>query len=176
MNISAFWKIIDDARTDATDDEEFLTRIDSRIRMLRPAELLEFQRHFKKIHTESYSWTLWGAAYLMNGGCSDDGFDYFRAWLLAEGRDTLEKALEDPDTLAALENPEGELEEFMYLAPQAYEEKTGEQMPDAVFQVATRPELGEGWDFDDDAEMKDRYPKLFAKYGRGAALSGIGFR
>jgi hypothetical protein len=48
----------------------------------------------------------------MNGGCSDDGFEYFRAWLLAQGRDTFEKALEDPDTLAALEDPEGELEEF----------------------------------------------------------------
>jgi hypothetical protein len=119
------------------------------------------------MHTESYSWNLWGAAYLMNGGCSDDGFDYFRAWLLAQGRDTFEKALADPDTLAALENPEGELEEFMYLAPQAYEDKTREQMPDSVFQVATRPKLGEGWDFDDDAEMKDRYPKLFAKYAKG---------
>jgi hypothetical protein len=167
MDVSAFWKIIDDARTNATDDEDFLTRIDSCIRVLEPAELLEFQRHFKKMHTESYSWNLWGAAYLMNGGCSDDGFDYFRAWLLAQGRDTFEKALADPDTLAALENPEGELEEFMYLAPQAYEDKTREQMPDSVFQVATRPKLGEGWDFDDDAEMKDRYPKLFAKYAKG---------
>ncbi len=146
MDVSAFWKIIDDARTNATDDEDFLTRIDSRVRMLEPAELLEFQRHFNKI---------------------DDGFDYFRAWLLAQGRDTFEKAIEDPDTLAALEDPEGELEEFMYLAPQAYEGKTREQMPDSVFQGATRPELGEGWDFDDDAEMKERYPKLFAKYANG---------
>ncbi len=167
MDVSAFWKIINDARSNATDDEDFLTRIDSRVRMLGPGELLEFQRHFNKTHTESYSWNLWGAAYLMNGGCSDDGFEYFRAWLLAQGRDTFEKALEDPDTLAALEDPEGELEEFMYLARQAYEGKTSEQMPDSVFQGATRPELGEGWDFDDDTEMKKRYPKLFAKYANG---------
>jgi hypothetical protein len=73
----------------------------------------------------------------------------------------------DPDTLAALEDPEGELEEFMYLGPQASEGKTREQMPDSVFQGATRPELGEGWDFDDDAEMKERYLKLFAKYANG---------
>jgi Protein of unknown function (DUF4240) len=102
-----------------------------------------------------------------SSGCSDDGFEYFRAWLLAQGRDTFEKALEDPDTLAALEDPEGELEEFMYLARQAYEGKTSEQMPDSVFQGATRPELGESWDFDDDTEMKKRYPKLYAKYANG---------
>jgi hypothetical protein len=28
----------------------------------------------------------WGAAYLANGGCSDDGFDYFRGWLIGQGR------------------------------------------------------------------------------------------
>jgi hypothetical protein len=66
--------------------------------MLEPGELLEFQRHFNKMQTESYSWNLWGAAYLMNAGCSDDGFEYFRAWLLAQGRDAVEKAFEDPDT------------------------------------------------------------------------------
>ena len=43
MDVSAFWKIIDDARSNATDDEDFLTRIDSRVRMLEPGELLEFQ-------------------------------------------------------------------------------------------------------------------------------------
>ncbi len=73
MDVSAFWKIINDARSNATDDEDFLTRIDSRVRMLEPGELLVFQRHFNKIQTESYSWNLWGAAFLMNGGCSDDG-------------------------------------------------------------------------------------------------------
>ena len=34
----------------------------------------------------SYDWNLWGAAYLMKGGCSDDAFDYFRGWLVAQGR------------------------------------------------------------------------------------------
>ena len=35
---------------------------------------------------DSYRWDLWGAAYLANGGCSDDGFDYFRGWLIGQGR------------------------------------------------------------------------------------------
>jgi hypothetical protein len=36
---------------------------------------------------------MWVAAYLMNGGCSDDGFDYFRGWLIAQGRTTLEQVV-----------------------------------------------------------------------------------
>ncbi|MFL6076856.1 MAG: DUF4240 domain-containing protein [Mycobacteriales bacterium] len=35
---------------------------------------------------ESYQGDLWGAAYLINGGASDDGFDYFRGWLIARTR------------------------------------------------------------------------------------------
>lgn len=71
-----------------------------------------------------------------------------------------------------MEDPEGELEEFMYLARQAYKRKTSEQMPDSVFQGTTRPELGEGWDFDDDTEMKKRYPKLFASTPTGNIAEG----
>jgi len=26
-----------------------------------------------------------GAAYIINGGCSDDGFEYFRRWLVLQG-------------------------------------------------------------------------------------------
>jgi uncharacterized protein DUF4240 len=128
---------------------------------------VEFEGHFTELRAESYSWELWGAAYLMNGGCSDDGFEYFRAWLIAQGREIFETALKDPDTLAVLASPEGELEDFLYVASGLYEDETGEVMPESVviFRGMGPPDLGEGWDFDSAAEMKKRYPKLFAKYG-----------
>ena len=28
-------------------------------------------------------------------GCSDDTFDYFRGWLIAQGKETFEKVLDD---------------------------------------------------------------------------------
>ena len=49
---------------------------------------------------EAYHWDLWGAAYLINGGCSDDGFEYFRRWLVLQGRDVFQAAVSNPDTLA----------------------------------------------------------------------------
>ncbi|MFE5591185.1 DUF4240 domain-containing protein [Streptomyces sp. NPDC056549] len=33
------------------------------------------------------------AAYMVNGGCCDDGFDYFRGWLIAQGRNVFERAV-----------------------------------------------------------------------------------
>ena len=45
---------------------------------------------------------LWGAAYLINGGCSDDGFDHFRGWLMTQGREVFARAVAEPDSLAEL--------------------------------------------------------------------------
>ena len=49
----------------------------------------------------AYRQELWGAAYLINGGCSDDGFVYFLGWLIAQGRDVYQAALPDPDSLVS---------------------------------------------------------------------------
>jgi Protein of unknown function (DUF4240) len=52
------------------------------------------------LHQISYLANLWGTAFLMNGGASDDGFDYFRGWLISQGRKVFEAALENPDSLS----------------------------------------------------------------------------
>jgi hypothetical protein len=51
---------------------------------------------------DSYRNLLWAAAYLINGGCSDDGFESFRCWLIVQGRTVFERSVADPDTLADL--------------------------------------------------------------------------
>ena len=42
---------------------------------------------------------MWCAAYIMNGGCSDDSFEYFRLWVISRGKDVYQKAKANPDTL-----------------------------------------------------------------------------
>jgi hypothetical protein len=161
MDQASFWKLIATARSGARDDQTFLQRMAVVLAKLSPDELREYDRHFGRLHAESYSLKLWGAAYLTNGGCSDDGFEYFRAWLIAQGQTVFERANENPDSLAEIAISEAELEEFWYLARQIHLEKTGKEMP---HERVARPALGEEWDFDDSAQMKSRYPKLFAKY------------
>ena len=49
----------------------------------------------------AYQYGLWTAANVMErGGCSDDGFMDFRAWLVAQGKEVYLAALADPDSLA----------------------------------------------------------------------------
>ena len=55
------------------------------------------------------------------------------------------------------------MEELWYVAGEVYEEQTGNELPDDLRQVQYG-ELGAGWDFDDDDEMRARYPKLFEKF------------
>ncbi|MFO0660425.1 MAG: DUF4240 domain-containing protein [Polyangiaceae bacterium] len=128
-------------------------------------EVIDFDKWLTHCRANAYSWRLWGAAYTINGGCSDDGFDYFRGWLIAKGRKVYESALQDPDSLVShtVEGGIHECEDLLYVPQSVYEMLMGDnaQLP---YPGVVVPELGEKWDFDDDDEMRRRYPKLFAKH------------
>jgi Protein of unknown function (DUF4240) len=64
------------------------------------SDVLDYHHIHSWLMAQFYRLALWGAAYLINGGCSDDGFDYFRGWLLSQGHATWQAALADPDSLA----------------------------------------------------------------------------
>jgi len=105
----------------------------------------------------AYDHDLWGAAYLLNGGCSDDGFDYFRGWLIGQGQEVYENALRDPQSLRNVTGPCVSCENFLYIAMDAYEARTGQQLPP---RRRARVELkGRHWD---DDELPFLYPKLWA--------------
>jgi hypothetical protein len=170
MDLSAFWSIIEEVRVRSRDDQDFLRRIGPRLEVLKAEELVAFRHHLTGMLAQSKSWALWGAARLITGGCADDCFDRFRAWLISQGQQPFTKAVEDPDALAALAGPSyGDVrafEAFLSLPGDFYEDLTGEEMPDSAYVSVAPPKLGERWDFEDKAEMRRRYPRLFAKYGR----------
>jgi hypothetical protein len=163
MNIESFWKIIDSAKEMAEQD------VDARIDTLRtllshltPAELQSFQNHYDEQIRVSYRWGLWAAAYIINGGCSDDGFRYFRDWLISEGRSVFEAALKDPDSLADLPHVDpAELEAFGYVALDLYEEKAAGEL-ERDFSTEGAEPTGEPWEEDSVGEL---LPRLDAKYG-----------
>ncbi|MEO8301058.1 MAG: DUF4240 domain-containing protein, partial [Rhizomicrobium sp.] len=125
MNSDGFWKIIESAKQAAGSDTE--ARVDalrSVLGKLTPADLQAFQNHYDQQIQAAYRWDLWAAAYIINGGCSDDGFRYFRDWLISEGRPVFEAALKDPDSLADLRRVDpAELESFGYVVVELYEQK-----------------------------------------------------
>lgn len=100
---------------------------------------------------------------------SEDSFDYFRCWLIAQGREVFEGAVHHPDDLAELvpdfdEDEDGDAEEFGYAADEAHEQLTGLPLPDLGNNQPRQPE-GAPFDDRDPQEMAKRFPKLWEIYG-----------
>jgi hypothetical protein len=136
-------------------------------------DIVAFEVAFRRYLNDAYTWDLWGAAYVIHGGCSDDGFEYFRRWLVSGGRKVYEAALADPDSLAELDarpGPDGlwEFEEIYEVAAAVFSEKGGSgDVRDHSEQEAGLGESGPAGDaFEDDEEhLARRYPKLWDRFG-----------
>jgi hypothetical protein len=160
MTASRFWEIVDEA-SQAGDPAESLRE---RLEDLEPKQIAAFDRHFFAMLRKAYRSSLWGAAYLMRGGCSDDGFRDFRAELIARGRAVFERALKDPDSLAEDGfDIEGD-EALPNVASEVFLEKTDRDLKAAAGE--TRRPAGKGWDFDDADEMRRRYPRLYQRLAK----------
>ncbi len=180
MTLKEFWEHIDKTKRRDTDEHE--ARLVARLTKRPEKDILDFAHHWDEMLSRAYTWNLWGAAYIINGGCSDDGFEYFRGWLILKGRKVYEAALKNPDTLASVVDPNDEFNEYEGRPGwNAWFDATGREQDDAGYDALfaaldTRPQkptkargLGRGWNFDDDRKMRKRYPQLWALYTDGAS-------
>ena len=105
MDTDDVWRLVDRVRAEvenADDAEAVAAGMVDLLAEREPTQIVGFAQPLWDLLSVSYRNNLWAAAYVMNGGASDDGFDYFRGWLIAQGRETFERALTDPDSLATL--------------------------------------------------------------------------
>jgi hypothetical protein len=170
---NAFWKLIAEARSANCCD--VAASATSQLAALPPAEIVAAQQVLWDLMAQSYQNPLWAAAYLINGGCSDDGFDYFRGWLLTQGEAVFAAAVASPDSLASLpavvaaaeSGEEFECEAALSIAWDAHIKATGMQLPQDAFRIRY-PELDPDWDFDfdDEEELTARLPRLAELYLR----------
>ena len=164
MDEPTFWLLVEAARAEMTpalsNQPEILQK---KLEALAPSEIVEFDRIFSKLRNDAYRWELWAAAYIIEGGCSDDGFADFRAGLIGLGRDVYYAALADPNSLVRqpTRGVDFSREELNYAARQAYEAITGEEIRDHGMAHPKEP-LGEPWD---KATVGKKYPELAAKFG-----------
>ena len=168
MEKEKFWKLIDASRQSAGEDpEEQIEALGEELAALEPDEIVEFDRIFSEYHARAYTWDLWGAAYIIGGGCSDDGFMDFRGWLISRGEKVYEAALADPETLSSVvKEADGDcqVEGFEYIASQVWEEKTGkdaEDFPPHDIEWQEEP-AGTPWKEED---LDAKFPKLCQKFG-----------
>ena len=108
---------------------------------------------------------MWGAAYVIEDGCSDDCFRDFRNYVISLGRASYSAALRNPDSLAAVAQDEeaGGWENADSVAGDAYSSATGEDFPLDDSDPSGTPR-GRGWNENDMASLARRYPRLFARF------------
>lgn len=174
MPVDRFWRLIDETTQYEADPERQIQAMHEILRALSLPEIEAFERRFQREQRRAYTWDLWGAAYLINGGASDDGFEYFQRWLISRGRAVFETAIAHPDSLGDALAPgtrDYEFEEFATVASTAWAEKTGIvpwSDPQARYPYRSIPPASEpaGVPFkEDDVYLAKRYPKLWARFG-----------
>jgi hypothetical protein len=164
MKEETFWRLIEASKTETTPELSNQPEIlRGMLETLPPEEIAHFGRMFRLLHRQAYHWNLWAAAYIMEGGCSDDGFTDFRAGLIGLGREAYYDALRDPNTLVrqSAHGVDFSQEGLLHCAEEAYSAAAGKPMPDLDIHDPDEP-AGDAWDEEDVAE---RYPALAQKFG-----------
>ncbi|QRN95454.1 DUF4240 domain-containing protein [Archangium violaceum] len=175
MSIEQFWKLIESSRRgfnphridgNMEQQSEELRRL---LLKLPPEEIIDFRNHLLERMATAFHWDLWGAAYIIAGGCSDDGFADFRSWLISMGRRVFESAVSNPESLLDVVDTPGVedffFEEFPDVPAQAYAELTGRELPSYAGHSPVGP-AGQAWS-EDEGNLARRFPKLWARYHRG---------
>ena len=165
MTEEKFWSLIDSSREKfpqtMSASADFLTAVLSEGTV---QDCIDYHNRLWDLIAESYRWDLWGAAYIINGGCSDDSFLYFRAWLVGNGQLRFRAALADPEAVGDWVNDGDRIFCEAMLGPgqRAYESITGTSMPHTL-QTTKYPQepIGEPWD---EPDLARTFPRLTAKF------------
>lgn len=176
MTEKQFWGLLASAKSKSDDWDEQLEWLQGNLAKKSVNDILRFDYHFNQNYYKSYTSDLWASAYIIMGGCSEDSFDYFRAWLLFLGKEPYEEALRNPESiipyLEGLEKDVPEFEDFLSCATMAFEEKTGLDQEDYLNlyerlsgDYFEQPEMKFDWDEEDEEGLRLKFPLLWELYG-----------
>lgn len=176
MSEVEFWYMIHEARKVTKSTEELASHITATLSKRNVESILGFDYWFSRFYYCSYTSALWCAAFIAKGGCDDDSFDYFRAWMIGQGQQVYEAAVRNPDSLllpleVASTKEKTENESLLIASWKAYQVKTGKDTK-AFFDDLDKYETDFGnlrgikfdWQPDDPDSMRKVCPKLFARF------------
>jgi hypothetical protein len=172
MKVDDFWKIILEARNEGEGDcVRSAHAVQRTLEMLPAEEIASYNELFVGARGALATWDLKGVAYLCELGLND-GFDYFRNWIILQGPETFRRALEAPEDVGLGLDLDAELwcEHLLSAGLNAYETVTGRPSPvidnsKAITEFGWAP----GKEWESGADLQLRFPRLFAKVG-GEAL------
>lgn len=167
MERSRFWEIIQKSKDYSNNDMEVqLVELERILCLFKSEEIISFYRVFQDLMNESYHFDLWAAAYIINDGCTEDEFDYFRGWLISQGETVFTNALADPESLVDVIPEKSEektfFENIIYAAGRVYFRRLDEEIP---LRTDFKWELkGEEWSVEN---VYDKFPKLSSQRKSG---------
>lgn len=177
MDDKRWWDIISVGCPRDVEPDEWCDTLSAVLETLPPEDIVRFDVWMESQAERAYRRDLWRVAALANSGASDDGFYYFRLWLVGMGKQVFETALADPDSLANVLDPTSDMYEAeMYSAAAiAYETVLGlpydeaRNRYEAAYKQAGPPHSGpvlppDDWPSEEFAEYRARLPRLSALY------------
>lgn len=158
MSEDLFWEIVEGDQSAPIGER--IEHLAERLAEFTPKAIKNFNRILRTKWNGAYRTDIWALAYLLRGGCSDDAFMDFRAWLIMQGRQIFEQTMLDPDGFD-VERISNTLPEFISIldAPAAaYELRTGKRIP----QQELKPVELKGPDCSED-DFATLLPRVAAK-------------
>ena len=98
----SFWEIINESNENSVTASEFTSNLESTLEKLKRSEISKFNKILLEKYDKLNSWDLLAIAYIVMGGCSDDGFDYFKMWIITQGKKVYEAAIRGPGPISKI--------------------------------------------------------------------------
>ena len=160
-----FWKIIQITKDNSNDDfNQQQEELAKELRKLTPDDIILFANRFRYFRGQANTWELWGAIYIIHGGCGDDSFNDFREWVIGQGKGFYYRTIKDPESLVEFDTDamdEIEWEGLGYVPSTVFKELTGQEMPYPFKEQFET--TGKEWREESD-DLKEMFPKLSAKF------------
>jgi len=160
-----FWDIIENSNKGQN--------LEAELSKLSEDEIWGYSYWWNYFHRKSYTQALWAVAYVVLGGCSDDGFDYFRFWLLTRGKAVYMNAIADADSLSRefenlTQDEYPEWEDVDYIPKAVFEKKFGKDFYEAEREIEfgdrAYPKITFEWDGDDEDSIRKVCPNTFRRW------------
>lgn len=127
-----FWELVEESIKYSKGDRKLqLEFIQNRLEEETSDTIRRYCIYLTKLLKDACKEEIWAAFYTMNGGFEEWGFEDFRYWLIAHGKDFWENTLKDPINFLydkvnfeEGENPEVTFYEFWSLFKTTYERKS----------------------------------------------------
>ena len=160
-----FWRFIEANRQRPLEVNSAAVTIQAGLHRLNEVNLESFCEQFDQQMNDAYVRDLWGVAYLINRGCSDDAFADFRASLIVLGRDFYLRALENAESLLELDESEMKAlfeEGLLSVGPKAYLAMFDIDPPNSPSYKAEPS--GEDWE-EEKESLISQFPQAWRSYG-----------